>query len=241
VISPTELDDNLGRVFRALEETGQASDTVVILTADHGDQLGDHWIQPGVKTGWFDQSYHVPLIVADPRPVADGGRGSIVKAFTEHVDVVPTILETVFGARANLPRQCDGSSLRPFVEGRPPLHWRDFVCWEFDFRWTQLGKHPATGGGWPTSLEGLCLAVLRDATHKYVHFGGGAPLVGFAARDHSHGYDSFSRESSSGFLPPLLYDVRPGGGAELVNLAAQPEHASTVLAYAQRMLRCDAP
>ena len=35
------------------------------------------------KMGFFDQSYHIPCIIADPRPAADTSRGSVVEAFSE--------------------------------------------------------------------------------------------------------------------------------------------------------------
>ena len=75
-----------------------------------------------------------------------------------------------------IPRQCDGSSLRPFIEGAPPTWWRSHVCWEFDLRWGRMGFAEGEEGAEPTNLDGLCLAVFRDATHKYVHFGTSQPL-----------------------------------------------------------------
>ena len=50
----TEVDDNLGRVFAALERSGQLHNTVIILSTDHGEQLGDHHLIN--KLGFFDQS-----------------------------------------------------------------------------------------------------------------------------------------------------------------------------------------
>ncbi|NIR39236.1 MAG: sulfatase-like hydrolase/transferase, partial [Actinobacteria bacterium] len=66
-------------------------DTLVVFTSDHGEQLGDHWLFG--KYGYFDQAFHIPLIVRDPRPGADAGRGRRVDRFTENVDVMPTILD----------------------------------------------------------------------------------------------------------------------------------------------------
>ncbi len=64
-----EVDDELGRLFAWLRRTGRWDDTLVVLTADHGEELGDHWLTG--KLGFFDGSYHIPLIVRDPRPEAD--------------------------------------------------------------------------------------------------------------------------------------------------------------------------
>ena len=69
----SELDDQLGRLFDYLEESGRLDDTMVVFCSDHGDNLGDHWI--GEKDLFYDCPARVPLIVFDPRPEADGTRG----------------------------------------------------------------------------------------------------------------------------------------------------------------------
>ena len=60
----TEVDAQLGRLFDGLRASGAWDDTLVVLTSDHGEQLGDHWLTE--KLGWFEQSYHIPCIVRDP-------------------------------------------------------------------------------------------------------------------------------------------------------------------------------
>ncbi|MCU1426312.1 MAG: arylsulfatase family protein, partial [Actinomycetia bacterium] len=60
----SEVDHHLGRLFDRLDETGAAEHTLVVLTSDHGEMLGDHYLTG--KLGWFDASYHVPLIVRAP-------------------------------------------------------------------------------------------------------------------------------------------------------------------------------
>ncbi|MGZ6951544.1 MAG: alkaline phosphatase family protein [Acidimicrobiia bacterium] len=159
----SEVDAQLGRLFDGLRERGVWDDTLVVLTSDHGEQLGDHWLTE--KLGWFEQSYHIPLIVRDPDHHET--RGEVVADhFTENVDVMPTILEWL-GLPA--PVQCDGRSLLDFVRGRTPQRWRDAAFWEWEFR------DPI--GGWAESMLGLTmdqcgLSVLRDAHGKYVHFTG---------------------------------------------------------------------
>lgn len=164
-----EVDDHLGRIFRLLEETGQAARTLVILTSDHGEQLGDHHLV--AKRGYFPQSYHIPCIVMDPRPAADATRGKAVSAFTENIDVLPTILDWL-GQR--VPRQCDGASLLPFVHGDAPARWRDAAHWEYDFRDTAGGRaHEILG----IDRDDCSLAVMRDDDYAYVHFAGLQPLL----------------------------------------------------------------
>lgn len=156
-----EVDDQIGRVLDWLDSTGAVDDTLVLLTCDHGEQLGDHWLTQ--KLGWFDESYRIPLIIRDPRASADGTRGTTVDAFTENVDVMPTILDWM--GVEHLPLQCDGRTLLPFVEGSPPADWRDEVRWEFDFRIPQLRPHPLG-----MRMDQALLAVVRTADRKYVHF-----------------------------------------------------------------------
>ena len=81
----SEADHQLGRLWAALEIGGQWDNTVIVVTADHGEQLGDHGLIQ--KLGWFEQSYYIPAIVRDPRAKAAHGR--VVRAFTEGVDIVP--------------------------------------------------------------------------------------------------------------------------------------------------------
>jgi arylsulfatase A-like enzyme len=172
-----EVDDHLGRIFQLLEETGQAGRTLVILTSDHGEQLGDHHLL--AKRGYFPQSYHIPCIVMDPRPAADATRGRQVEAFTENIDVLPTILDWL--GRPS-PRQCDGASLLPFAHGAGPARWRDAAHWEYDFRDTAGGKaHEILG----IARDDCSLAAMRDDDYAYVHFAGLSPLL-FDLRSDPH-------------------------------------------------------
>jgi hypothetical protein len=72
-----------------------------------------------VMTGFFDQSFHIPLIIRDPRPQADATRGALVSStFSENIDIMPTILQWTGAA---IPASCDGFSLLPFlVRGKRP-------------------------------------------------------------------------------------------------------------------------
>src|SRR5262249_58270216 len=69
----SEVDDHLGRVIGHLKATGQYDNTLIVLTCDHGEQLGDHHLLG--KLGYFDQSFWIPLVIRDPSPEAPGSRG----------------------------------------------------------------------------------------------------------------------------------------------------------------------
>jgi len=164
----SEIDDQLGRVFDYLKQTGQWDDTLIVFTSDHGEQLGDHHLLG--KIGYFDESYCIPMIVRDPRAEANGTRGTIVDKFTETIDTMPTILEWM---GLPVPRQCDGRSLLPFVEGDAPSDWRTEVHYEFDFR-DLFYTRPETALGIP--MDKCSLAVVQDQSCKYVHFAALPPL-----------------------------------------------------------------
>ncbi len=163
----SEVDAQLGRLFDGLRERGQWDDTLVVLTSDHGEQLGDHWLTE--KLGWFDESYHIPLIVVDPD--ADSTRGAVVEDhFTENVDIMPTILEWL---GRSVPSQCDGRSLLPLVRGDAAVPWRDGAFWEWEFR-DPIGRWAEQQLG--LTMDQCAISVLRDAHGKYVHFTGLAPV-----------------------------------------------------------------
>jgi len=156
-----ELDRQLGRVLGQLAATGALDETLVVVTADHGEMLGDGW-QLG-KQGFRPEAFHVPLIIRHP---ARQRAGHVVDAFTEHVDLVPTILEAI---GITPPRQCDGRSLAPLLLGDVPRDWRDGVVYEHDFRDLE--------GGWHRTALGLdddaCgIAVRRTSDRLYAHFAG---------------------------------------------------------------------
>ena len=173
-----EVDDKVGRLFDGLRDRDLLDRTLVVLTSVHGERLGDHWLTE--KLGDFDEAYHVPLIVRDPRAHHDATRGTVVDRFTENVDVMPTILDWL---GAEPPTQCDGRSLLPFLAGEEPADWRREVHWEWDFR-DFVGAFSAAAFG--LTLEQCALTVIRDEHAKYVHFSGLPPLFFDLDRDPDH-------------------------------------------------------
>ncbi len=163
----TEVDDALGRVFAWLDETGQWDETLILFTSDHGEQLGDHYLLG--KMGYFDESFRVPLIVRDPDAPEDT-RGRVEDAFSESVDVMPTMLAWL-GAEA--PRAGDGCSLLPLVHGRRPADWRDLLHYEFDFRDVHYSAPERDLG---LGLDECSLCAVQDSRWKYVHFAALPPL-----------------------------------------------------------------
>jgi arylsulfatase A-like enzyme len=161
----SDVDDQLGRLFEGLRRLGMWEDTVIVVTSDHGEQLGDQGTLG--KGGFFESSYHVLGIVRDPRHPA--GHGQVVDSFTENVDVMPTLCEAM---GIEVPAQCDGMPLTAFLMGDDPPWWRTAAHWEYDWRWEKIlfGPHDWP---WDRRLERQNLTVLRSASLAYVQFASG--------------------------------------------------------------------
>ena len=162
----TEVDDRLGEVFAFLDETRQWDDTLVIFTSDHGEQLGDHHLLG--KIGYFSESFRIPLVVKGSR---NPRAGQVEGAFTESVDLMPTMLDWL---GAPVPRSCDGHSLLPLLRGPAPDGWRDALHYEYDFRDVHYSQPERDLG---IGMDESSLCVLEDARWKYVHFAALPPLL----------------------------------------------------------------
>lgn len=155
----TEVDDQLGRLLAWLDDSGQAEDTLVVVTSDHGEQMGEHWLIE--KLGYWDASYAVPLIIRDPRV----GPTSPVARITEHVDVMPTVLDWM---GIDVPVSVDGRSLLPLVAtDGADTEWRTEAHWEWDFRDPVTHRAEDMLG---VPMQHCGMAVLRGERFKYVHF-----------------------------------------------------------------------
>ena len=165
----SEVDAQLGRIWQTLKDLGQWEDTLIVVTADHGEQLGDHGLQQ--KIGYFEASYHVLGIVRDPSQPA--GHGRVVNDFTENVDILPTICEAM---SIPIPAQCDGRPLTPFLRGEQPNSWRDAAHWEFDWRSLLIRSSEPATSGWDGRMADNNLVALRNDRYQYVQFADGSWL-----------------------------------------------------------------
>lgn len=110
----TAIDDAARRVLATLERLDLAKNTIVVVTADHGETLYDHGHGQGHGDHLFgDEGTHVPLVVYDPRaPKEAAGRREARVA--RDVDIAPTLYEL---AGVAPPSSLDGRSLAPAVRG----------------------------------------------------------------------------------------------------------------------------
>jgi arylsulfatase A-like enzyme len=111
----TAIDDAMQSVLDELTRLGLADDTIVVVTADHGEALFEDGHGQGHGDHLFgDQGTHVPLIIHDPRAKAHGTVDGIVR----DVDVAPTLYELT-GAKP--PADLDGLSLAGQLRSEPLL------------------------------------------------------------------------------------------------------------------------
>lgn len=104
-------DKYIGRILESLAALGLAERTVVVLTADHGEMLGDHGLL--FKAGYvYDEVVRTPLIVRAPGKLPAGRR---IAGMTEAIDIMPTVLE-LLGFTPS--KRVQGQSLLPLIEGK---------------------------------------------------------------------------------------------------------------------------
>ncbi|MGH9338612.1 MAG: sulfatase family protein [Acidobacteriota bacterium] len=113
----SNVDVQVERVLEALQENGSIDNTLIILTSDHGDYLGDHGIN-GKSTLIYDQVYNVPLIFWGAGLAAREPTSALV----ELVDVMPTVLEFL---GLPLPLGIRGRSFLPVLQGQG--NGREFI------------------------------------------------------------------------------------------------------------------
>ena len=124
-----QCDDQMGVLFDWLEETGRMEDTMIVLTSDHGDFLGDHWM--GEKSFFQNTSVKIPLIIYDPSQESDATRGTVCDALVECIDFAPTFVDVAGGEIAS--HILEGKSLLPLLHGKVTDLDREFVICEYDY------------------------------------------------------------------------------------------------------------
>ncbi len=121
------IDDNVGRLRRFLEDSGLAENTIFIFTTDNGTALGARVFNMGMrgnKGSEYDGGHRVPFFLHWPEGGLTGGRD--VAMLSAHVDVVPTLLD-LCGIPAPANVRFDGMSLRPLLFPGSAPDWPDRI------------------------------------------------------------------------------------------------------------------
>jgi len=125
------IDDNLGRLFKHLEETGQMDNTVIIYTGDQGFMLGEHDYQD--KRWMYEESMRMPFLVRYPKTVKAGQRFDTI---IENVDYAPTMLDF---AGASIPKTVQGRSFKSLLEsGKEADGWKKAAYYRY---WMHMAHH----------------------------------------------------------------------------------------------------
>ncbi|MBC7315429.1 MAG: sulfatase-like hydrolase/transferase, partial [Chloroflexi bacterium] len=139
----TLIDEQIGRVLKALEDLGLAENTVVFFSTDHGGFVGAHRLADKGPM-MYDDIYRIPLVARWPGVTQPGTR---CQAMVTLMDLMPTFLEI---AGAPIPSHVAGRSLVPLLRGETPA-WPEEVYLQFH------GHH------FPYPQRGI-----RTRTHKLV-------------------------------------------------------------------------
>jgi choline-sulfatase len=145
------LDDNIGGILRALEETGLAATTRVIYSSDHGDNLGTRGLWG--KSTMYEESAGIPMILAGP----DVAAGKACETPVTLVDAFPTFIASLGATPDPRDAALPGHSLLDIAQGHVPQR-------------TILSEYHAAGA--------VCGAyMIRHGQYKYVHYVGLPPML----------------------------------------------------------------
>ncbi len=230
-----QCDDQLGVLLDWLRQTGRMENTMIVLTSDHGDFLGDHWL--GEKTFFQDASTRVPLIIYDPDERANVTRGTVCEDLVESIDLLPTFLETAGGDVSGVDHILEGRSLVPVLHNSGDESPRTHVICEYD-----ISPIPLAG---KLGLEPDQAVMIMIASKKWkmIHFGGGfRPMLFNLENDPDELVDLAASEEHQNVIEDLYKHLlewasRPSqrttkSRKELVSMRGNSERKGILLGYA---------
>ncbi len=116
------IDEGIGQIFSALEETKQLDNTIFIFSSDNGFFWGEHGL--GDKRWAYEESIRDPLLVRYPKMAK---AGSVIKKIVLNIDLAPTLLEL---GGAKIPNDVQGQSFLPLLKNSK-AKWRDSALFEY--------------------------------------------------------------------------------------------------------------
>ncbi|MGC8669040.1 MAG: sulfatase family protein [Chthonomonadales bacterium] len=120
------MDACIQRILTRLDELGQRENTLVIITADHGETLYDHGCYFD-HHGLYEPTLHVPLIVRFP----DGSlAGERIPGYVLHQDLLPSLLDILGAKRITRRERMDGKSWIPLLTGERATNYTEFYITE---------------------------------------------------------------------------------------------------------------
>jgi len=144
------VEDSVGKILKALDDSKQLDNTLIIFTSDEGYFYGEHGLSVERRLS-YEESARIPLFMRYPKLIK---KGSIIDAMALNIDIAPTLLE--IGGAAT-PANVDGRSLVPLLKGEK-VPWRKSFLIEYFSdkvfpRVSQMGYQ-----------------AVRTDRHKYIHY-----------------------------------------------------------------------
>ena len=114
------VDEQIGRVLRALRENDLEENTLIVFSSDHGDMDASHRMEH--KTAFYDEAARIPLFISgagvEHQNVVD------THLVSNGLDLLPTFCDI---AGVEPPQHLEGMSLMPLLQGKADTHWRDVL------------------------------------------------------------------------------------------------------------------
>lgn len=117
----TGIDENFGRLLKYLKENDMEEDTIIVLSADHGDMLNSHRFNG--KNVWFEESINIPFLIRWKNKIKVGFSNALIAS----PDHMPTLLDLL---GLEIPSTCEGRSFAPLLlDGEMEKEPEDaFIC-----------------------------------------------------------------------------------------------------------------
>ncbi len=150
------IEEGVGEILKALKETGQLENTVMVVASDNGYFYGEHGLSVERRLA-YEESIRMPLLVRYPKTIKSG---TVRDEFALNIDLAPTLLEL---AGVSAPGTMQGRSLVPLLRGKRP-DWRNSFLIEYYSdkvfpRVRQMGYKAVRNGRWKyihyLELEGM--------------------------------------------------------------------------------------
>lgn len=115
----TGMDRMIGHLREKLEEIGEADNTIIIFSTDHGIHFGEFGL--GGKSFLYDTDLRIPLIIYHPH-LPESRKGKTISEMVAVPDIAPTVLEWT---NQSIPETIQGTSLIPLINGYDNIAWRE--------------------------------------------------------------------------------------------------------------------
>lgn len=144
------IDEGIGEIIKALKNTGQLNNTIIVFTSDNGYFYGEHGLSVERRLA-YEESIRMPLMLRYPKVIKPG---TARDEFALNIDLAPTLLSL---AGVSVPDAVEGRSLVPLLKGERPA-WRSSFLIEY-----------YSDKVFPRILQ-MAYKAVRSQRWKYIHY-----------------------------------------------------------------------